>query len=520
MNKRVGLYTGLLGLVGLAACSTSGEQAPRASSLTMKLDGKGERLQLTASAREGYTAEYPNPSRIAHMTVRVRSTGAIVSRCTNKAGARVVCGDTPFYTQVLKIRSGVLVQVFDVYGEPCGEQEFPEGGGTYDAPDPAPAASDCEGAAGGQTVPDGGAWSDGGTSDGEHGSSSGGSDDDDDDNDDDDDDDDDGEDDGEQGGSRTDGTGDRAEHDDDDGPDDDELDCTCRERTGTGARDGGAGDGGAGGTCAGDSAEAQRDAFCAGVNGWLREHGFTPIDCATLDQNGYDKTPKPPPGSKGKCEDVWKPVFKPVTAWLKGCKSKDLKTRATHWHEVVRWQLLSQGACKSSPIVLDLDGDGLHLTNPDTGVDFDLLGGGERVRASWTTGGGDAFLAFDRNRNGSIDGAAELFGNATASREFRDGFEALSELDDNGDGLVDARDAAFGELLVWRDQDHDGKSASRELTSLREAGVRRLFLGAARTSGPTSLDANGNGVPLIAGFERSDGTIGVMADAFLRFRIR
>ena len=90
--------------------------------------------------------------------------------------------------------------------------------------------------------------------------------------------------------------------------------------------------------------------------------------------------------------------------------------------------MIHDGVCRSSPIVLDLDGDGVNLSSVDNGVSFDLMADGTKVKASWTDGK-DAFLVLDRNSNGSVDGAGEMFGNTTNGRQFADGFAALSELD-------------------------------------------------------------------------------------------
>src|ERR1700704_1914346 len=67
-----------------------------------------------------------------------------------------------------------------------------------------------------------------------------------------------------------------------------------------------------------------------------------------------------------------------------------------------------------SPIIVDLVGEGFHLTDPFNGVLFDLRVRGTRDRISWTAVGSDnAWLALDRNGNGKIDDASELFGDAT-----------------------------------------------------------------------------------------------------------
>jgi hypothetical protein len=261
---------------------------------------------------------------------------------------------------------------------------------------------------------------------------------------------------------------------------------------------------------------AQRNAFCDRVNGVLAARGLQPIDCELLDQpENFQGKPVPPfPGDLGACGKIWKPEYVAVTGWLNYCPQ--WKARAVHWHEVVRWNLIHVGACSHSPIVLDLAGDGVNLTSLDNGVRFDLLGNGP-VQCSWIQGD-DAMLALDRDGNGRIDGARELFGNSTAGKSWSDGFAALAELDWNHDGRIDGKDPAFDELVLWRDTDHDGVSSPDELVTLRAAGIRALFLGPASVPDSRALDAHGNEIPLVSGFERMDGTKGLMVDAYLRFR--
>ena len=77
--------------------------------------------------------------------------------------------------------------------------------------------------------------------------------------------------------------------------------------------------------------------------------------------------------------------------------------------------------------------------------------------------------------NGSIDTGRELFGvdteivdaNTGLTRNASSGFEALKAQDGNGDQLIDANDAVFSQLRLWRDLNQDGQSQTGELFTLQ-----------------------------------------------------
>lgn len=133
----------------------------------------------------------------------------------------------------------------------------------------------------------------------------------------------------------------------------------------------------------------------------------------------------------------------------------------------------------STPLIIDIRGDGYRLTDAKNGVLFDLDGSGERVSVAWTSqGSDDAFLVLDRNANGAIDDGGELFGAATvqAPGARHNGFEALRLLDTNGDGVISVADREFVALQLWTDENHNGKSEADELVSLRQAGIGEISL--------------------------------------------
>ena len=120
----------------------------------------------------------------------------------------------------------------------------------------------------------------------------------------------------------------------------------------------------------------------------------------------------------------------------------------------------------------------IEITALSGAILFDHDADGVRTGTAWA-GADDGLLVLDIDSNGLIDSGRELFGNNTLlanGQKATDGHAALRALDANADGSLDAADAPFANLRVWRDLDQDGVSDAGELQSLEAAGITRIGL--------------------------------------------
>ena len=129
------------------------------------------------------------------------------------------------------------------------------------------------------------------------------------------------------------------------------------------------------------------------------------------------------------------------------------------------------GAQELSPLILDLDGDGIETIGvKDSIAFFDHDNNGFAELTGWVADN-DGLLFWDRNSNGLLDGGNEIFGDNTTlanGQKAANGFAALTELDTNADGKIDAADTQWAQLGVV--------TGTGNVKTLAEANVQSLNL--------------------------------------------
>ncbi|MEZ4451230.1 MAG: hypothetical protein R3B09_17255 [Nannocystaceae bacterium] len=172
----------------------------------------------------------------------------------------------------------------------------------------------------------------------------------------------------------------------------------------------------------------------------------------------------------------------------------------------------------STPLVLAFDGATVRYHHTRDAFD---LGAPAKVSTDWPTAA-TPWLVLDRDGDRRIADGRELFGSMTplaAGGAASNGFQALAELDTNGDGRIDAADPAWSSLELWWDHDGDRRSDAGELRSLAAHGVEALSLG---YRVDRRCDARGNCEVERASFlyrdAGGDQRIGEVVDVHLRHR--
>ncbi len=173
----------------------------------------------------------------------------------------------------------------------------------------------------------------------------------------------------------------------------------------------------------------------------------------------------------------------------------------------VQAQVAADGAQQADPLTLDLNGDGVFsLTDVAGGALFDINADGALDQSAFVRGP-DAFLAMDRNGNGTIDDGGELFGDQHGAVN---GFEELRRFDEDANGVIDANDSVYDKLRALQRRE----SGELVQTSLKNLNISSLDL----AYNAVKIDAEGgNEITEVGSIFRSSMSYS-MADIKLGYR--
>lgn len=180
-------------------------------------------------------------------------------------------------------------------------------------------------------------------------------------------------------------------------------------------------------------------------------------------------------------------------------RTLDFTTMLSQQHTEVQTSSLSvragDAAKKVDPLVLNLNSAPVAFSGTQS---FDLNADGTTETIA-KLDAGHAYLALDRNGNGTIDNGSELFGPATGN-----GFGELQAQDSDGNGWIDEGDASFSQLKLW-------SPASGSLTSLAAAGVGAIAVQNVNTPFTVTSAGQAQGTVARTGvYLREDGGAGTV----------
>jgi hypothetical protein len=127
-------------------------------------------------------------------------------------------------------------------------------------------------------------------------------------------------------------------------------------------------------------------------------------------------------------------------------------------------------------------------------VVFDLNGDGIKERWQWITSKA-CFLVWDGERTGQVTSGLQLFGSVTWWMFWRNGYEALAALDDDGNGWLEGKE--LDGIFVWHDRNSNGVSERGEVLPLSHFGIVRISVKATNRIGEILF--NPRGIQLLDG---------------------
>jgi len=140
----------------------------------------------------------------------------------------------------------------------------------------------------------------------------------------------------------------------------------------------------------------------------------------------------------------------------------------------------------------------------DARISFDLDGNGPKNYSHWPSK--DAgWLVYNKDGSGSVSSGLDLFGTSTFWIFWSHGYEALSALDSDNNGLIEGREAEG--LAIWQDRNNNAISEPGEVRTLRDCGIASLSC--ASEVGADGFHSNAEGVCF------TDGKVGETVDWIL-----
>ncbi|WP_051412926.1 proprotein convertase P-domain-containing protein [Methylophilus sp. 5] len=178
----------------------------------------------------------------------------------------------------------------------------------------------------------------------------------------------------------------------------------------------------------------------------------------------------------------------------------------------------------TDPLVLDLNGDGVKLTNYiDAPVLFDIDhdSGATKEQTGWVSAQ-DGIVVYDLNSNGKIDDISETLSEyfngaigtngSGGTKPYANGLAALKSLDSNGDNQFTNADTAWANVNVWVDANHDGITDAGELKTLSSLNITSINLTPTLQSG---LVRDGNEILASSTFVQNGQTKEALAANFI-----
>jgi hypothetical protein len=153
-----------------------------------------------------------------------------------------------------------------------------------------------------------------------------------------------------------------------------------------------------------------------------------------------------------------------------------------------------------TPLLIQLapEAEFSELVDEQASVAFDLDGSDIKRKWAWLTPKA-GWLVFDPRRTGRVDSALQMFGNVTFWVFWPNGYEALSALDDNGDGVLSGPELKG--LAVWNDRNGNGVSDPGEVVPVEALGIQSISCSS--KIGPDGMRWNPQGVTLTNGMFRA-----------------